>query len=216
MARSLTYNKPPKEYISHSQWTLWKRDPLEYYRNYYIGRNDYETDPMTLGKIFQKAWCDPRYDYETEFRSLGYTHDKARVVKTALEHPALIRPVGKEWETEYELTVKPSHKRAKEFKLIYPIMGIMDGYDGKTVLENKIGAPWNKQRVEDDTQLTWYALLIYIKYGFIPALKLQSVNSKHGIPTLYETSRTKKQLKELVEEINNMVTLLYKADFNQH
>lgn len=214
--RSSNCSKPPKEYISHSQWTLWKRDPLEYYRSYYIAKIDNETDPMTLGKVFQKAWCNPKYDYETEFKQLGYTPDKARVVRTALAHPALIKPAEGVWETEYELHVSPKHKRAKEFKLLYPIMGIMDGYDGRVVVENKIGAPWNKKRVDEDTQLTWYALIIYIKHGFIPNLILQSVNSKHGIPTIYETRRTKKQLKELVEEINNMVTMLYKADFNQH
>lgn len=216
MARSLNSNKPPKEYISHSQWTLWKRDPLEYYSSYYVEKADIETDPMTLGKIFQKAWCDPKYEYEKEFKQLGYTLDKARVVRTALAHPALIKPSKGTWTTEYELHVNPQHKRAKEFKLSYPIMGIMDGYDGKLVLENKIGAPWNKQRVDDETQLTWYALLIYIKHGFIPNLILQSVNGKHGIPTLYETSRTKKQLKELVEEINIMVSFLKKGDFSQH
>lgn len=187
---------------------------MEYYQQYYIARLDEPTEPMMIGKIFQKAWCDPKYPYERELNRLGFTSEKTRVIKTALEHPALIK--SDTWQTEYRIDVAPVQYRAKEFGLTYPIMGSLDGYDRGVVLENKIGYPWNQQRADESTQITWYSILVYVKHGIIPNSIIQSVNGKHGIPALFKTKRTKKQLKEMVEEINSMVAFLEAGDFNQY
>jgi len=209
-----TSNKLPLPYISYSQWWLFKRDPEEYFQQYYIARVDEQTDPMLLGKIFQEAWCDPEgYDYAKELWDAGFTPDKARIMKTALDHPYLIKAEEMK-ETEKEIKATPRKKRAKELGLTYTIMGVLDGWDGR-VIENKFGAPWSQQRADEAEQATWYALLTYIEEGTIPEIILQSINSRHGIPSCFRTKRNKNDLKQMVEEINNMVKLLRAGDFTQ-
>lgn len=201
--------KLPKPYISHSQFTLFKRDPMAYYEQYFVARLDEPTEKMTLGKIFQKAWCDKKYPYEQELKKAGFTSDKLRVIKTALEHPATLK-IQKS-KTEQQFTVKDP-------AIDYPILAQLDGLDKdiRLIIENKMGQPWNQARVDTDTQVTWYMLCYKIKYRQMPKFLLQSFNSRNGIPNKFWGKRYKVDFDRLISEINGMVTRIKAGDFEQY
>ena len=201
--------KPPRSYLSHSQFYLFKNDPEEYFRQYYVAKLDRRTKKMHKGKVFQEAWCDPKYKYGPILRKAGFTPDVERAIKTALEHPDTIR-VEKRF-TEVKL-------RAKGMGLNCTILGILDGFKkaDKLLLENKFGVVWTEDRVAKEVQLTWYMLIVYIKYGFIPKTILQSFNANNGIPTLIKVKRTIADFKELIEDINSVWARIIIGDYNQY
>lgn len=199
--------KMPLPYLSYSAFDLYQRDPMEFYQQYFIGRVDRATPKMILGKIFQEAWSDPKYDYVAELRKAGFTSNYERIIKTALTHPQTINlPKGK---CEKKFIVKGRG-------LNYPIMGIFDGddEDKELIVENKFGAVWSKSTVETHKQLTWYSLVNKIKRGYIPKVLLQSFNSKNGIPTKFLVKRSALEIDRLVQEINEMVAKVENGIFN--
>lgn len=213
--------KLPRPYISNSQLSLFTRDPMAYYEQYFVARIEEKGEPLTIGKIFQEAWCDKKYDYTKALEEAGFTSDKARAIRTALEHPATVRlPKSK---TEKQFIVKGRG-------LDYPILAQLDGVDPKInlVVENKFGLPWTQEKVDNgmyyakdgkqyrDRQLTWYTLGYWIKYKRFPKFLLQSFNGKHGAPNKFWAKRTPADLDELVVDINNMVALIEAGDFEKH
>jgi len=198
----------PLPYLSYSAFELYQTDPMEFYQQYFIGRIDRTTPKMTLGKIFQEAWSNPKYDYVTELKNEGFTSNQARIITTALGHKQTVQLPKSKCEKKHTVIGEG---------LNYPILGIFDGDDeaAQLVVENKFGAPWNQQRVDSHRQLTWYALIVKIKRGYIPKLLLQSINSKTGIPSKYWTRRTRFDIDCLVHDINNMVARVEAGDFNE-
>lgn len=201
--------KPPRPYFSHSQFALFNRNPEEYYQQYYISPIDNATPKMTLGKIFQEAWCDPEYDYEKMLREIGYTPDYARAMRTALEHPDTVRVDKK--DTEKIL-------KAKGMGLECTLLSKMDALVGTkklpAIIENKYGKPLTVEQVRVNDQFTWYMLTVYLKLGVIPRMRVQSFNSKNGIPTIHHITRTKDDFRALIERINSSWTRIVKNDFN--
>ncbi len=199
--------KLPRPYLSHSQFWLFNHDPEEYYKQYYIARIDKPTPKMVLGKLFQEAWSDRAFNYIKALKKAGFNSDQARIFKFALEHPTTIRfPKNK---TEKRLD-------GKGLGLKYPIMGYLDGFDKakRHLVENKLGVVWTQDRADESTQITWYALLIYLNFKFIPKRNtLQSFNGRNGMPNLRETKRIKQDLKFLVEAINEMHDRILADDF---
>lgn len=213
--------KLPRPYISNSQFNLFTRDPMEYYEQYFVAGIQEEREPLTIGKIFQKAWCDKKYDYAKELEKAGFTSDKARAIKTALEHPATIRLA--KGKTEKTLIVQGRG-------LTYPILAQIDGIDLDInfVIENKFGIPWTQERTDSgmyyaqngkryqDRQLTWYILAYHIKYRRFPKFLLQSFNGKHGAPNKFWVIKYVVDLDMLVRDINNMVALVEAGDFEKY
>ena len=202
--------KLPKPYISHSQFYLFIRDPMAYYEQYFVGRVDEPTPKMVFGKIFQEAWSDKSYDYEKALQENGFTSDKLRVIKTALAHPETIRlPKSK---TEKKITIK--HPDIEDYKLL----SIMDGLDKEKdiIIENKMGMWWNEIIVEHSSQITWYMMSYYIKYGKMPKLFLQSFNANNGFPRIFKVKRTNLDFKMLIRGINSMITKIESGDFEKY
>ena len=202
--------KLPKPYISHSQFYLFERDPMAYYEQYFVARVDQATPKMIFGKIFQEAWSDPKYNYEKALRENGFTSDKLRVIKTALAHPEATRlPKNK---TEKKMTIK--HPGIKDYKLL----AIMDGLetDKHIITENKMGVWWTERTVQESTQITWYMLSYYIKYGKMPRLRLQSYNANNGFPRVFWAKRTKKDFDYLIARLCSMISRIEAGDFNKY
>lgn len=198
--------KMPLPYLSYSAFDLYLRDPIEFYKQYYVGRVDSATPKMVLGKVFQEAWSDPKYDYAEELRKAGFTADAERAVRTALTHPQTVRLKKSKCEKEYTVQGRG---------LKYPIKGIFDGEDreAQLIVENKFGAPWNQYTVNKSKQLTWYILITTIKHGYTPKVLLQSFNSKNGLPTHFWVTRSVFELDKLVNDINKVVERIESADF---
>lgn len=199
----------PLPYLSFSAFDLYQRDPIEFYQQYFVCRVDRATAKMTLGKIFQEAWSDPKYDYKKALKSAGFTSNYERIVRTALEHPRTVRLPKNKCEKKYIV---------KGRGLAYPIMGVFDGDDvgKKTIIENKFGAVWSQDTVTKHKQITWYMLVNKIKRGYMPKFLLQSYNAKNGIPKHYWAKRYEFDLDKLVQEINTMVARVQAGDFEKH
>lgn len=196
----------PLPYLSYSAFWLFQKDPMEYYKQYFICRVDEATPQMMLGKIFQEAWSDPKYDYVAALKEAGFTSDKARIIKTALENKDTLRLPKKKCEKKYTV---------QGMGLAYPIMGIFDGedLDARLQIENKFGRHWNQAMADESKQITWYALVCYIKHGYIPKQVLQSFNSNNGQPKQFWTKRYMFDLDKLVIEINKMVEKVQRGEF---
>lgn len=201
--------KLPKAYISHSQFVLFKRDPMAYYEQYFVAKIDEPTDKMSLGKIFQEAWCDPKYNYEKKLKEVGFNSDKTRVIKTALEHPATVKLPKNKTEKQFVVTSR---------EIDYPILAQLDGLDAniKLIVENKFGQPWNQEKVSTDSQITWYLLCYKLQYNHLPKFLLQSFNSRNGIPNKFWAKRRKEDFDRLISEINGMVARIKAGDFEQY
>lgn len=198
----------PLPYISHSAWALFNRDPLEYFQQYFVGRVDKPTLKMSLGKIFQEAWCDPKYDYAKKLKELGVTGDYERIMRTALEHPHTVRLKKNQCEREYVV---------KGRGLKHPIMAVFDGEqdNAPVIIENKYGAVWSEKMARESKQLLWYSLTYLIKRGKMPKILLQSFNSRSGVPTQYWIKHTVYEVDILVTEINNVVDRIKAGDFEK-
>jgi hypothetical protein len=199
----------PVPYISPSSYTLFMQDPMAWYQQYFVARTDEATPKMTLGKIFQMAWCDPQYDFSDELKKAGFTSREERIIKTALDHPKTIKfPKDK---TEIKIQVTGAG-------LLHPVLCIYDGLDinKKLSVENKFGASWNQQRANEAVQNTWQMLVCKLKYGFVPKQILQSFNSNNGRPAHFPVKKTAADFKELVENINSMVLRVQAGDFTKY
>lgn len=185
---------------------------------YMVGRVERVGKKMSLGKIFQMAWCDKKYDYTLALKQNGFNSDEARAMRNALAHERTVRlPKSK---TEKSITVIGRG-------LNYPILIQLDGCDpdANLIVENKWGATWTQKRVDDglyydenkvqrqDRQITWYMLGYWIKYRRMPKFLLQSFNNKNGIPTHLWAKRYEYDLDKLVHDINAMVARVEAGDF---
>lgn len=194
--------KLPKGYISFSQMNLYLWDPREYYEQYILGKNfmaelrktDIDRwDKITLGSIFQEAWADPRINWRRRLKSEGFTANKERIIKTALDQKNLMTMAtskcDKEIRTNFEgipLIIKP------------------DGFDKekRILLENKFGAIRSQEKVDEDNQISFYCLGIKLLFGWIPeTIILQSVNDRTGKVEPVKTKRTKADLDHVGELI---------------
>lgn len=213
--------KMPLPYLSNSAFELFQKDPMAYYTQYYVARLDESKPAMDLGKIFQLAWCDPKYDYVAALKKLGFNGDKARAMKNALTHPATVRLPKR--KTEKQVIVKHP-------TLAYPILAQFDGIetDDPLIVENKWGIPWTQERVDTGIyfdmegkrrrarQITWYILAYKLKYGKMPKFLLQSFNGKNGVVNKFWAKRTVADLKELTADIESMVRRIEAGDFKKY
>lgn len=211
----------PLPYLSKSAFELYEKDPMEYYEQYFVARVYEESEAMTLGTIFQEAWCDPKYNYKKALKEAGFNSDKARAIENALNHPATIKLPKK--KTEKSVTVQGRGLR-------YPVLAQFDGLDPdiNLIVENKFGAVWTQDRVNSsvyydkdrkqrkDRQLTWYTLVYWIKYRKFPKFLLQSFNGRNGIPNKFWVKKYAADLDMLVADINNMVTRVQSGDFEKY
>lgn len=202
--------KLPLPYISHSQFYLFERDPMAYYEQYFIARVDNATPKMIFGKIFQEAWSDKKYNYKEELRKAGFTSDKERIIRTALSHPETFKlPKNK---TEKKFSIR--HPKIKD----YDLLSILDGMekDKHVITENKMGVWWTEKMVQESTQITWYMMCYYIKYGKKPKVRLQSFNSNNGRPRIFPAKRTQKDFDNLIDRINAMIIRIEAGDFTKY
>lgn len=200
--------KLPKKYISPSQLYLFENFPMAYYEQYFIGRIDKATPKMIFGKIFQEAWCDKKYNYESELQKNGFTSDKVRVIKTALSHKDTIMVPKR----KTEITIKIKHPAIKDYELLC----ILDGLVDNVITENKMGVWWTEKTVAENAQLTWQMMAYYIKYKKMPKLRLQSFNSNNGFPRIFWAKRTKHDFDNLIIRINSMITRIEAGDFERY
>ena len=133
--------KTPRAYLSWSQMNLFERSPIDYTAVYLYGENN--TNPrMELGKIV------------AEMLEKGEENADKN-----LEFYRLFLP---------QYPFKEFDVKANLGDII--IYGKLDGWDPKKneVGEYKTGSKWTQKMADETGQLSFYALLLYLKYKIKP------------------------------------------------
>ena len=136
-------SKTPRNYLSWSQLSLWERSPELYRRIYLEGIKQPENQYIRLGSALADR-------LETGIE----TNDEM------IEHLALFMP--KYPKVEFE--IKANWEGIS-------VLGKLDGFDkGHRIIgEYKTGKSWSQSMVNKSDQLTFYALLVWLKYGKLPS-----------------------------------------------
>ena len=136
-------SKTPRDYLSWSQLSLWERSPELYRRVYLEGIKQPENQYLKMGKAVAER-------LETGIE----TDDEL------IEHLALFMP--KYPKTEFEIKV--------DWEGV-PLLGRLDGWNlhNRIIGEMKTSKnDWTQTMVDKSDQLTFYSLLIWLKYGKLP------------------------------------------------
>lgn len=139
----------PRDYFSWSQYDLWKRSKKQYYERYVLNKPFFETKYIKKGK---------------EFANLIASGEISRDAN--LNDVLMQVPRGDMFEYELNCRLGSTQHTLKGF--------VDSGYvDGHHFYEYKTGKElWDKERVENHSQLLFYALMYYLKYGAIPTCTL--------------------------------------------
>lgn len=136
-------NTSPKGYLSWSQLNLYEKDPNLYYQVYIEGLDQFRTKYLELGKRM------------SECLEKGYDEERNTLFETA----AVLLPgyPHREFDIKAELEG-------------IPLLGKLDGWNEKTMTigEYKTGKNWTQAMVDQSGQLTFYALLVWLKYKKLP------------------------------------------------
>jgi len=132
----------PRPYLSYSQLVLWERDKELYRRVYFDGIKQPENQYLKVGK-----------DLATRLETGIETDNKM------IEYLALFMP--KYPKIEFEIMVNWEE---------IPVLGKLDGFDirHRIIGEFKTGKNWSQSRVDKSDQLTFYAMLVWLKYKKLP------------------------------------------------
>ena len=136
-------DKTPRGYLSWSQLSLWEQDSELYRRIYIDGLKRHEGEHLRIGKALTQ-----RLETGEE------AEDKM------IEHIAILLP-------KYE---KKAHEIKADFYGI-PVLGKLDCFNrkGLVVGEVKTGRHWSQKMVDKSGQLTFYSMLVWLKYKKLPS-----------------------------------------------
>ena len=133
----------PKKYLSYSQINLWKWSPLKYKKIYFEGEEYPTNQAMDFGKNF------------AEIMEGKKKTDDIIVQGVMCQIP------------KYDTAEKEIKTKIEDINLL----GYLDSYCSKThnFYEYKTGKmDWTQNKVDKADQITFYAMLIYLKYKVIP------------------------------------------------
>lgn len=137
----------PREYLSYSQKSLWKRSPREYIAKYVHDKPQFETKEMAFGKRMSVALEEDEFSGDPLL-------------------DVVIAQIPKFEEMEF-----PVSAELKIDKEIVPLYGQIDTSkrDLSAFKEYKTGkGEWTQRRVDEDAQITFYATMYYILTKKIP------------------------------------------------
>lgn len=135
--------KTPRNYLSYSQLMLWERSPELYCKVYLDGIKQPENQYIKVGKAL------------AERLETGIETDNELIEYLALflpKYPKVEFEIMADWEG-------------------IPLMGKLDCFEpnGRIIGEIKTGKCWTKNMVDKSDQLTFYSLLVWLKYKRVPS-----------------------------------------------
>lgn len=131
----------PREYLSYSQKSLWKRSPKSYLEKYLYDGREFTTREMAFGKKMAVALEEER-DSDDEILN-----------GIMAKLPKLDKP---------EFAVRADFKIQKELIPLYAKLDTAKE-DLSAFKEYKTGKnPWTQRKVDENEQITFYVTLIYI------------------------------------------------------
>lgn len=139
-------NKTVEERLSYLSWSklqLFEKDPNLFFQVYCEGIDMFRTKQLELGKKLAITLENGRSEDGDEM----------------MELMAIYMPSYPEREVEINAV----------FENI-PLKGVLDGWDKKSLAihEVKSGKNWTQSMVDQHGQLTFYALLVWLKYKKLP------------------------------------------------
>lgn len=169
--------KLPRPYLSWSQMNLWEQNPELYKEVYIYGRENYPSEYLELGKEMAEAL------------------EKGKSKNPIIKHLLIFLP--KYPKVEYEIKAKLGD---------IPLLGRFDGYNPrkKIIGEFKTGVKWTQGMADKSDQLTFYALLIWLKYKKLPNeillhwVKTENKDGELKLTGDIKTFRTKRSLSEIL------------------
>jgi len=145
----------PRPYLSWSQFNLFEHSPERYAKVYFNGKR-YENNSMTLGSVVDKAVEDQETNDPTIAHLMNFI---PKYPKRQFEIPALSK----------NKKVNMGYLNPLTYSGI-PVYGKLDGFRERplTVGELKTGVKWTQGMVDKADQLTYYAMLVFSKFGSLP------------------------------------------------
>ncbi len=176
--------KRPRPYLSWSQYNLFKNS-VSNYVDYYVYENKRASSrAMLLGKLLH------------EKLEKGETLDKE------LENVKMFLPDFKEKEFEINTEVAG-----------VPLYGKLDGFNPKTLVIDDIKTGktnWTQRKVDTDKQMTFYALMVYQKFGKLPEnIRIHHIPTEEAMGVIvftgelfsFSTKRTLSQVIDMAVEV---------------
>lgn len=148
MPKSVKTIKLPRGYLSWTELWLWETNKEKYKKNYFEGKKDESIVPKRdWGKKFA----------ESRERNESCEDPEAELARIFL-------PSVKDREVELKCWLNLNEKEKVK------LFGKPDGFDKKimTLIEDKSGANWTQRMVDTNGQLTFYSLIIWLKYKKLP------------------------------------------------
>jgi len=197
-------NTSPRGYLSFSQLSLWEKDPNLYYQVYVDGIDQFRTKYLELGKRMATALengfdeeHDPLFDMVAVFMP-SYPHKEFQI-------PRLVGS-GEKSGCKCQKCLARGIEKPIIFEGV-PLYGKLDGFDDKTLTigEVKTGKKWTQGMVDQSVQLTFYALLVWLKYKRFPkniflhwAKTEEDVEGNLKLVGDIKTFRTERTLKDFI------------------
>ena len=180
----------PKNYLSWSQYFLFKKSPKEYKRLYVLGEEGFKNYAMFLGSKLAE---------ELEKGKKSSQYDMVEHIKNFL-------PRYPHREHEMTATVKIDGDKVV-------LLGKMDGCDKRKncIGDHKASLNWTQAKTDKSEQLTWYAYIYWLNLKKIPRLFIhwiETIKNKLGKTIFtgkvetFETKRTVQDFLSLQSDIN--------------
>src|SRR3990167_10349046 len=180
----------PRNYLSYSSYSLFKRSPNQWKKKYLLGEEGYSTPEMVFGKKFAAK------------REEGD--------ETDIENIALFLP--KYPTREYEMTAKIDIDGKPVI-----LFGRFDGVDLKkhTIGDDKTGKNFTQQMADKSEQLTFYAFIYYLNKKKIAKTEINWIKTERTEGWVYptghvETFKTKRGIEDFLR-LNVEIIKVYRG-----
>jgi hypothetical protein len=173
-------------YMSYSKLRLWEQDKSLFYQVYVDGIEQYKTKALLLGKRMAET-LEAGYDEEGD-------KDFERIAQLMPGYPL----------REFEINVKLEN---------IPLKGFLDGFDMESFVmgEYKTGKKFTQAMVDKHDQLTFYALLVWLKYKKLPsriylhhAQTRETPDGRLELTGLVRTFKTRRTLADVIVFTNRI------------
>lgn len=187
-----------RDYISHSQYALFKSSPKAYYNKYVLNKDSGTTKFQAFGKKLMED-----IEFQENLESI----------------PKELTAITKGNIVEEEITAYPKNCEKNFFGIVDVISPRKDFF-----WEIKTGKnPWTEIDVKKNEQMLFYAMIISLKYSILPTAKLVWAETKEDKKTgeIKFTGKVKEFIRvftdnEVISMYNNVVRIVDKIKEYQH
>lgn len=188
--------KTPRPYLSWSSMTLFEKNRDAWIRHYVLDQPLFTSNRMSFGKKIAEGLEDGDGDEDVQF---------------------LLTFIPKYSKREFEINIKDK----------LPLMGKLDSFDPRKlrIREYKTGTEaWTQNKVDNHGQITFYALMVYLKYkkmpseiwlDWIPTKMIDGNVEMTGEIKSFRTERSLGQVMAMYNRASNVWKLIKQLDYKR-